>query len=443
MGRIRVFMPCLRRRRRPRHTDSSRARAAAITSRTPPGPGATRGGPRRVARSCRLGPGAATCSCASRNGRPPANQRLGDVGGEQQPVGRPPLRAGRGGARGPRWHGQRRERAGRAAARRRPAPCPPGGRGCRRAGAPSASPGARPAARSPARLAAHELGDVRVLLLRHHRRPGRGVSASRAKPNSAVAHSTSSSARPGEVDEAAAAAKRSRARSRDRPPRRGFSEPALRRPAAAGSSRPARRPRGAGVRRRWAAAGSGSRSRASVPTCAGRWWPSLTGWARCGGCSQARRRRVGLGAVEQRARERPGSRHEPRRGHPRRRAETRRHLVVAERPAWIFRPTSPSSRSIAEWTSSSSGSSAPGGDLGEPRLRFGELGIVEDPGGVQAHTCIAVASQSYGSSSASSARRTPPRRDRAAPDPAGPEASCLVFARARAAAARPRAKRSR
>ena len=76
----------------------------------------------------------------------------------------------------------------------RPAPCPPAGRGCRRAAAPSASSAARSDADQPPGLAAGQLRDVRVLLLRHDRRPGReGVVQSRPSRTPAVAQSTISS----------------------------------------------------------------------------------------------------------------------------------------------------------------------------------------------------------------------------------------------------------
>ena len=51
-----------------------------------------------------------------------------------------------------------------------------------------------------------------------------------------------------------------------------------------------------------------------------------------------------------------------------------------DRPAWIFRPTWPSRRSIAECTSSSVSSIIDASSAAEPRLDLRELFRLEDPG---------------------------------------------------------------
>ena len=129
--------------------EARRRRAAAIASRTPPGPGATRG----------AGAGALEAAVADRGGdllvrvaerHALADERLGGVGREQERIGR-----GRGEPLAVELEAadQRRQSRKRAArgrrGRRRPAACPPAGRGCRRAAGPSRSRAARSAGRSP------------------------------------------------------------------------------------------------------------------------------------------------------------------------------------------------------------------------------------------------------------------------------------------------------
>ena len=155
--------------------ERSRARAAATCSRAPPGPGVGRapgsaGGSNVPSRTC-----AATCSCASRNGTPSPDERLGGVGREQQRVG-----ARRGQAvvvelEPGDQHAERRERERRVAAGVEDGPlvllqvAVVGERQ-----ALHHREQAREAADRGAGLAADELGDVGVQLLRHHRRAGRG-----------------------------------------------------------------------------------------------------------------------------------------------------------------------------------------------------------------------------------------------------------------------------
>ena len=78
---------------------------------------------------------------------------------------------------------------------------------------------------------------------------------------------------------------------------------------------------------------------------------------------------------------------------------------------------------------------AAGGDLGEPRLHLGQLGVVEQAGRVQpagVHGCgLAVVRQQLGVLGAE--ERGHGRVERA-PDPARPEGHAFVFARLRAAA---------
>ena len=105
-------------------------------------------------------------------GRAPRRRRSRGAAGR-----RTRRRAGRGRTRArARARRARRARPRRRVARRTPAACPPAGRGRRRAAGPSpiASRPVEPPDRR-AGLAARELGDVGVQLLRHHRRAGRGV----------------------------------------------------------------------------------------------------------------------------------------------------------------------------------------------------------------------------------------------------------------------------
>ena len=173
MRRIRLFMPCIRRRRRRRHTEPSRARASAIAARTPSGPGAGRGaGVGRLEAPVADRGGHALVRVAKRDAR--AHERLGGVGREQEWI-----RSGRGEPlpvelEPAQQHDQCPERAAQVGA---------GGEDGRLVLLQVAVVGERQAldrreqageaADRGARLAAHELGDVGVELLRHHRRAGR------------------------------------------------------------------------------------------------------------------------------------------------------------------------------------------------------------------------------------------------------------------------------
>ena len=97
---------------------------------------------------------------------------------------------------------------------------PPAGRGCSRWPDPSSARACATTLPTAARaLAAHELEDVGVLLLRHHARAGGDRSVERDEPNSLVAKSTTSVADAAEREQRARARPTcSRARSRDRPP---------------------------------------------------------------------------------------------------------------------------------------------------------------------------------------------------------------------------------
>ena len=134
---------------------------------------------------------------------------------------------------------------------RTPAPCPPAGRGRRPAAGPSAwSSRAIEVADQPAGLAAGQLGDVRVLLLRHDRRPG-GVGVVELDPAELGASPRGRSPRRAGTGAPRAAPRRTGTRPRSRGRRRRRSSwPRSRRSRA---------------RRRRAAGSSGSDEPASAP----------------------------------------------------------------------------------------------------------------------------------------------------------------------------------
>ena len=127
-----------------------------------------------------------------------------------------------------------------------------------------------------------ELGDVRVELLRHHRRASGGGLRQPRKPELGrrPEHELLADARQVREEDGRPRTG-SRARSPGRRPRRSSS--ASGRPGAGRPSvEPARAPAPSGL----AAAASAAwakrpRSRSSISTQASRWWPRVTGWPRC------------------------------------------------------------------------------------------------------------------------------------------------------------------
>ena len=163
-----------RERDRQRRLHSHRSFAAATAAPTSPSRGRR---PARAARTCPPEPAAATCSWASRNGTPCRDERLGRVGRAQQRVG-----AGRGEPLAVEARARATSTVSASSAPCRSARAAKTGglvllevavvgerqalHGREQAGEP---------ADRGAGLAARELGDVGVQLLRHHRRAGRRV----------------------------------------------------------------------------------------------------------------------------------------------------------------------------------------------------------------------------------------------------------------------------
>ena len=184
---------------------------------------------------------------------------------------RRPRRAARGRREARDEHRQRAERAGDVArARRRPAACPPAGRGCRRAAAPSRS---RAAVRRPIAVPALPRASSATSGFSFCGMIDDPVAASsgrRAKPNSLVVQRTSSSPIRERWVKSTAARRGSRARSRGRRPHRSSCAARSAAAGAAASSRQARRHRAARGRLRGREARSAcGRARASRPTRAG------------------------------------------------------------------------------------------------------------------------------------------------------------------------------
>ena len=387
MRRMRVFMPWIRRRAGRRHTASMRARAAAIASRTPPGPRRRPGGGGgRLERAVPHRARDLLVRLAERHSR--ADELLGGVGREQERIG-----GGRGQPlavelEAAHEHRERREGAAQVGAR---------GEDGRLVLLQVAVVGERKAlhrreqsgqaADRGARLAAHELGDVGVQLLRHHRRARRGVlrQAREAELGRRPEHELL--ADPREVGEARPRPRRgSRARSRGRRRRRGSSAAAARAAAAAASSRRAR-PRRAGSSE---AASAAAAKRAQVAL------------EHLHPGEQVVPDRDRLGALEVRVARASASRRPPRRDRARhaqarrarpapRRRRRRRRAGTRPRPGRCGSgPRGSSARRRRAAARSRSGRPRPrerllwaAGDLGETPLCLRELGVVEQAGGVE------------------------------------------------------------
>ena len=115
-----------------------------------------------------------------------------------------------------------------------------------------------------------------------------------------------------------------------------------------------------------------------------------------------------------------------------------------DRPAWIFRPTSPSERSIAEWTSSSSAAIAVGSSPARISSTSASSSLVEQPGGVQAPRVpprsLAVVREQL---RVVRAEELPHLGGERGPRPGRPRASNARRSRARTAASSPSSEASR
>ena len=286
-------------------------------------------------------------------------------------------------------------------------------------------------------LAACELGDIGVQLLRHHRRAGGGVLAEPGEAELRRRPEHELLTDPGEVDEADG--RRVEVVERevavgDRVERvaelvRGRRQRQGRAGERTGAERARLRRRGSRCETGQIALEHLDPRQQVVPD---RDWlsPLQVGVAR------HRRLGLGLGAVEKPA-GKPGDRGPRlagRIGHVE--PERRRHLVVA-RPARVDLPADLSEQALDRGVDVLVLGLDPAarGDLREPRLRLGQLAVVEQPGGVQAagvhRRRLAVVRQQLGVVGAE--ERGHGRVERA-PDPAGPEGHAFVVARLRAAA---------